>query len=89
MELIDKVHGLSHDNYTYLHVKGWGLYRQGNYREALELLNKSWKQKPAYDHELFLHIEEAKELLPPQFNFFYWSEKGSTISCFISLCNVV
>jgi tetratricopeptide (TPR) repeat protein/AraC-like DNA-binding protein len=61
MELIDKALELNSDNYSYLHIKGWGFYKQGNYEEALELLNKSWEQKPVYDHEIYLHLDEVKK----------------------------
>jgi tetratricopeptide (TPR) repeat protein len=61
MELIDKALELNSDNYSYLHIKGWGFYKQGDYEEALELLNKSWELKPVYDHELYLHLDEVKK----------------------------
>ena len=47
-----------------LHAKGWGLYKQGKYKEALELLQKSWdlrRQNGFYDNKAFLHLEEAKK----------------------------
>jgi tetratricopeptide (TPR) repeat protein len=64
MKLIDKVLKFSPDDYTYLHTKGWGLYKQGNYQEALEILQKSWdlRMKNAiYDHPAYLHLEAAKK----------------------------
>ena len=64
MELISKALELSPDNYTYLHAKGWGLYKQGKYQEALDILQKSWdlRMKNAiYNHEAFLHLEAAKK----------------------------
>ena len=61
IELIETALELSPDNYSYLHAKGWGLYKQGKYKEALDLLEKSWSLKPVYDHEIFLHLEEAKK----------------------------
>lgn len=48
-------------NYSYLDTKGWGLYKQGRYKEALEILEKSWELKPVYDHEIFLHLEETRK----------------------------
>jgi tetratricopeptide (TPR) repeat protein len=60
IELVDKALELSPDNYQYLDTKGWGLYKQGNYQEALEILERSWELKPMYDHNIFLHLEEAK-----------------------------
>jgi tetratricopeptide (TPR) repeat protein/TolB-like protein len=52
------------DNYNYLHTKGWGLYKQGKYKEALEILQKSWdlrRKLAIYNHEAFLHLEEVKK----------------------------
>ena len=63
MDLIEKALELSPDNYLYSHTKGWGLYKQGKYREALEILKKSWELKPIYDHDLFLHLEEVRKAL--------------------------
>ena len=60
IELVDKALELSPDNYQYLDTKGWGLYKQGNYQEALEILERSWELKPIYDHNIFLHLEETK-----------------------------
>ena len=69
MTLIDKVLKLSPDNYSYLHSKGWGLYKKGKYKEALEVLGKSWdlrREKAVYDHTAFLHLEEAKRAFANQ-----------------------
>jgi tetratricopeptide (TPR) repeat protein len=59
--LINKALGKTPIDYSLLHTKGWGLYKQGRYKEALELLEKSWDLKPIYDHEVFLHLEAAKK----------------------------
>jgi tetratricopeptide (TPR) repeat protein len=64
LELIDKALGLSPDDYSFLHTKGWGLYKQGKYNEAFEILLKSWdlrRQKAIYNHEAYLHLEAAKK----------------------------
>jgi tetratricopeptide (TPR) repeat protein len=63
LELVDKALELSTDDYNYLNTKGWGLYKQGKNKEALELLEKAWKLKPIYNHELFLHLEEVKKAI--------------------------
>jgi tetratricopeptide (TPR) repeat protein len=67
VELADKALTLSPDlspgNYYLLHTKGWGLYKQSKSKEALEILEKSWDLKPMYDHQLYLHIEEAKNAI--------------------------
>ena len=61
MKLVDKALESNPDDYKYLDCKGWGLYKQGKYREALELLERSWELKPVYKHEIFLHLEVAKK----------------------------
>jgi tetratricopeptide (TPR) repeat protein len=61
MNLVEKALELKPDNYSYLHTKGYGLYKQGNYQEALKFLQKSNDLKPAYVHDLFLHLEAAKK----------------------------
>jgi tetratricopeptide (TPR) repeat protein len=62
---------LSPDNYTYLHSKGWGLYKQGKYHEALDFLQKSWNlrmKNAIYNQEAFLHLEAAKKAVAGQRN---------------------
>ncbi|OFY68184.1 MAG: hypothetical protein A2Y71_04460 [Bacteroidetes bacterium RBG_13_42_15] len=61
LELADKALELDPDIYSYLDTKGWGLYKLGKYKEAFEFLEKSWELKPIYDHDLFLHLEEARK----------------------------
>jgi len=66
--LIETALELSPHNYNYLDTKGWGLYKQGKYKEALEPLEKSWSLKPVYNHEIFLHLEEVKKAVAGQKN---------------------
>ena len=61
LKLVDKALELSPDNWSFLDTKGWGLYKLAKYKEALELLEKSWVLKPIYFHEIFLHLEAAKK----------------------------
>jgi Tfp pilus assembly protein PilF len=71
MELVDKALKLSTDIYYMLHTKGWGLYKQGKYQQANEILQRSWdlRMKNAiYDHEAFLHLEAAKKAVAGQKN---------------------
>jgi tetratricopeptide (TPR) repeat protein/AraC-like DNA-binding protein len=63
MALVEKALEIWPDHYTYLHMKGWGLYKQGKIREALEILQKSWDLRithAVYNHEAFLNLEEVK-----------------------------
>ena len=67
LEIIDKALVLRPDNYIYLDTKGWGLYKQGKYREALELLEKALElNKPAYSYGIVSHIEEVKKAIAGQ-----------------------
>jgi tetratricopeptide (TPR) repeat protein len=71
MELVKKALELSPDNYEFLHTKGWGLYKQGKYKEALDILQKSWdlrRQNAVYDHKAYLHLEAAKKAVANQKN---------------------
>jgi tetratricopeptide (TPR) repeat protein len=68
LELVDRVLKLNPENYLYLDCKGWGIYEQGNYEEALKVLEKSWKLKPIYDHDIYLHLEAAKKAVANQKN---------------------
>jgi len=66
LELVDKSLELNPENHNYLHTKGWGLYKQGKYHEALELLGKSWELKIYYDHQIYLHLEATKKAVASQ-----------------------
>jgi tetratricopeptide (TPR) repeat protein len=66
LDLVDNALKSEPDNYLYLDTKGWGLFKQGKYREALEFLEKSWALKPVYDHEVYLHLEEVKKAVANQ-----------------------
>ncbi|TFH39039.1 MAG: tetratricopeptide repeat protein [Bacteroidia bacterium] len=54
------------DYWPSLDAKGWGLYKQGRYEEALKLLKDSWDLKPAYSHTGYLHIKEVEQMLASQ-----------------------
>jgi tetratricopeptide (TPR) repeat protein len=71
LKLVGKALELSPDNYEYFDTKGCGLYKQGKYQEALDILQKSWdlRMKNAiYDHEAYLHLEAAKKAVAIQKN---------------------
>jgi TolB-like protein/tetratricopeptide (TPR) repeat protein len=61
MKLIDKALKLNLDKYHYFDCKGWGFYKQGKYKQALESLEKADSLKPIYNHDTFLHLEAAKK----------------------------
>jgi AraC-like DNA-binding protein/tetratricopeptide (TPR) repeat protein len=69
IDLIDAALKLHPNNHDFLHTKGLGFFKQGKYKEALEILQKSWNlrmRNAIYDHEAFLHLEEAKEAVSNQ-----------------------
>jgi tetratricopeptide (TPR) repeat protein len=69
VELIDEALKLRPESITYMQYKGWGLYKQGKYQEALELLQKSWDmriERANYSHSAFLQLESAKKAVAEQ-----------------------
>lgn len=71
LELVARALELKPDFYNYLHTKGWGLYKQGKYKEGLEILQKSWdlrRQYAVYNHEAYLHLEAVKKVIANQKN---------------------
>jgi tetratricopeptide (TPR) repeat protein len=62
MELIEKALGIRPDLKWYLlDCKGWGLYKQGKYEEALKILEECWDLRVYYQHPIYLHLEAAKK----------------------------
>jgi tetratricopeptide (TPR) repeat protein len=71
LKIVNKALKLSPYNFNYLHTKGWGLYKQSKYQEALEILQKSWDlrmEQAVYNHDAYLHLEEAKKAVAGQKN---------------------
>jgi class 3 adenylate cyclase/tetratricopeptide (TPR) repeat protein len=63
LELINKALLIESDNYLYLDAKGWGLYQLGQYSEANKYLEKAWQERPHYDHDIYLHLQEVRKIL--------------------------
>jgi len=64
LELAEKVLKKYPDAINASHIKGWALFKQGKYKEALDLLQKSWDlrmKNDVYSHSAFLHLEAAKK----------------------------
>ncbi|MFO7850939.1 MAG: tetratricopeptide repeat protein [Bacteroidota bacterium] len=61
MELMDKALKIRPNSYIYLENKADGLYKQGKYEEALELLEKAWELRPLYEHSSYLMLEEVRK----------------------------
>jgi tetratricopeptide (TPR) repeat protein len=68
LELIDKALKIRPNSYLYLGNKGLGLYKQGKYDEALEVLERSWKLRPVYNQEEFLFLEKVRKAAASQKN---------------------
>ena len=71
MDLAARALEIRPDYYLFLHTKGWGLFKQAKYREALDILQKSWdlrREKAVYDHTAYLHLEAAKKAVAGQKN---------------------
>jgi tetratricopeptide (TPR) repeat protein len=66
LELIDHALEISPTNTDYLATKGWGLYKQGKFKDALGLLEKSWNNKLYYYHTDYLHLLEARKAIANQ-----------------------
>ncbi|KPL15309.1 MAG: hypothetical protein AMS23_03250 [Bacteroides sp. SM1_62] len=68
VELIEKALVIDPEDWYSLDTYGWGLYKQGKYKEALKILNDSWEIRPVYDHEGYQHIQEVNKALSNQQN---------------------
>ena len=71
LELVEKALNKDADNYEYLHLKGWGLYKLGKFEEARDILQRSWnlrRKYGQYDHPAYLHLEAAKKAVAGQKN---------------------
>jgi tetratricopeptide (TPR) repeat protein len=63
MDFVERTLKLNPENWAFLDTKGWGLYKQGKYEEAMKVLQKSWDLRPVYSHQGFLHLEEVKQAI--------------------------
>ncbi|HBE40002.1 MAG TPA: hypothetical protein DDW27_02130 [Bacteroidales bacterium] len=61
LSLVDEALKIRPDYYWYLDAKGWGLYKQGKFDEALKYLEKCIELSPTYRHNVYLHLEAAKK----------------------------
>jgi len=62
--LMDRAMGLAKnrvDYYNYLDQKGWGLYKQGKYSEALPIIEKAWNEAPFKLYTINHHLEMARK----------------------------
>ncbi|MCX6226547.1 MAG: tetratricopeptide repeat protein, partial [Bacteroidia bacterium] len=61
--LADKALQINPGEFTFWDTKGWGLYKKGNYKEALVCLEKSRGLGPVKNDENAQHIEEVKKAM--------------------------
>jgi len=54
------------DYYNYLDEKGWGLYKQGRYNEALAIIEKAWNEAPFKLYLIRSHLEEVRKTAASQ-----------------------
>jgi hypothetical protein len=54
------------DYYNYMDTKGWGYYRMGKNKEALEILQKVWDEAPYRIYTIKSHYEEVKKAVGGQ-----------------------
>jgi tetratricopeptide (TPR) repeat protein len=63
MALVEKVLRSDPNNYNSMHIKGYALYKQGKYHQALDLMQLSWNlrmQQSIYNHRCYLQLEETR-----------------------------
>lgn len=51
------------DDSNMLDTRGWGLYKQGKYEEALKILKQSWELRGTYSLEIYQHIQETERAI--------------------------
>jgi tetratricopeptide (TPR) repeat protein len=68
MELIHKLLEEDPKDELTLQLEGWGLYKQGKYEEALQLLGKMWEISKGFNTEFYYHLEAAKKAVDNQKN---------------------
>ena len=49
------------DYYNYLDQKGWSLYKQGKYNEALAIIEKAWDEAPFKLYTISHHLDMARK----------------------------
>ena len=54
--------------YGTLHIYGLGLFKQGKYKKAMEILNQAWEARGIYDLEIKRDIQAAEKALAKNTN---------------------
>jgi tetratricopeptide (TPR) repeat protein len=66
LELVDKKLKFKPGDPNTLDTKGWGLYKQEKYKEALDVLQKADSLSPTRNPEIEQHIQEVKKAMANQ-----------------------
>lgn len=66
LELVGRALAIEPGNPGYMDTQGWGYYKKGRYKEAVEVLQRAWEAIPHYDHAIHQHIEKASAALSRQ-----------------------
>ena len=61
IEIVDRLLAKYPSNWSINSYKGWGLFKKGQYKEAEELLKFGWENRPIYNHQQYLHLQEAEK----------------------------
>jgi tetratricopeptide (TPR) repeat protein len=48
--------------------EGWGYYQKGDFKKALEYLNKAWEMDEGFNIEMYHRLEAAKKAVANQKN---------------------
>ena len=63
--LVEKGLEMNPNNEYGLRLKGWGLYKQGKYEEAVQLLGQALDKWNGFDITLYEYLTEAKKAVAP------------------------
>ncbi|MEN8227454.1 MAG: tetratricopeptide repeat protein [Bacteroidota bacterium] len=63
VELVEKAVEVRPDDSYMLDTWGWGLYKQGQYEEALKILKQSWELRGPYSPVIYQHLQEAEKAI--------------------------
>ena len=68
MKLAERAVKSDPESYNIIDTWGWGLYKSGRYKEALEALNKAWELRGLYDPDIMRHIQLSEKALAESIN---------------------
>jgi tetratricopeptide (TPR) repeat protein len=61
MDIVNKYLENDPNNALFLGLRGWGLYKQGKYDEALHYLKMSDQKSLYLDFEVYQHLQEVEK----------------------------